>query len=216
MMVMFFQQWSGINALIYYGPLLMQSLGFTGNKINLLVSGGVNIVQFIAVFPAILYIDRCGRKPLLRGGSAFMGISHMVISLLGGICVHSSIWRELRADFMDPSYLKLAEQLYDPITFSVRHDSELTINWSVLIGLVTPALMERSPAGTFGIFACACFAAYLWSTYIVPETANVSLEEIDSVFRSSAGREDIQVKKEIERNLGLNDLIRGVVREQEQ
>lgn len=54
-------EWSGINALLYYGPLLMRSLGFTGNTVNLMVAGGVNIVQFLAVLPAILYIDRWGK-----------------------------------------------------------------------------------------------------------------------------------------------------------
>jgi len=61
-MVMFFQQWSGINALLYYGPLLMRSLGFDGSTVNLMVAGGVNIVQFLAVLPAILYIDRWGES----------------------------------------------------------------------------------------------------------------------------------------------------------
>jgi hypothetical protein len=56
-------EWSGINALIYYGPLLMRSLGFSGNTVNLLVAGGVNIVQFLAVLPAILYIDKLGEWP---------------------------------------------------------------------------------------------------------------------------------------------------------
>jgi hypothetical protein len=54
-------EWSGINALLYYGPLLMRSLGFNGNTVNLMVAGGVNIVQFLAVLPAILYIDRWGK-----------------------------------------------------------------------------------------------------------------------------------------------------------
>jgi hypothetical protein len=38
----------------------MRSLGLNGNTVNLLVAGGVNIVQFLAVFPAVLYIDRWG------------------------------------------------------------------------------------------------------------------------------------------------------------
>ena len=46
-------------------------------------------------------------------------------------------------------------------------------------------------------FACACFAAFLWSTHIVPETANVSLEEIDAIFNSSAAQEDLQRKFEV-------------------
>jgi len=81
-MVMFFQQWSGINALLYYGPLLMRSLGFDGSTVNLMVAGGVNIVQFLAVLPAILYIDRWGRKRLLRIGSVAMAVSHLLIALL--------------------------------------------------------------------------------------------------------------------------------------
>lgn len=52
-------------------------------------------------------------------------------------------------------------------------------------------------SGTFMVFACACFAAYLWSTYVVPETANVSLEEVDAVFRSSVGQEDAQLKSQV-------------------
>lgn len=52
-------------------------------------------------------------------------------------------------------------------------------------------------SATFMTFAIACSLAYFWSTYFVPETANVSLEEIDAVFRTSAGQEDAQLKREV-------------------
>ena len=85
--MMAYTEWSGINALLYYGPTLVQSIGLQGNTVTLLVSGGIGIVQFIAAFPAIIYIDQwgesirfsapqspllnmicnVGRKPLLRG-----------------------------------------------------------------------------------------------------------------------------------------------------
>ena len=51
--------------------------------------------------------------------------------------------------------------------------------------------------GTFLIFSLACFAGYLWSTYLVPETANVSLEEIDAVFGSNAGLEELELKSQV-------------------
>lgn len=38
----------------------MHSLGLRGDTISLLVSGGVGVVQFFAVLPAILYIDQVG------------------------------------------------------------------------------------------------------------------------------------------------------------
>jgi hypothetical protein len=53
-------EWSGINALLYYGPTLVKSIGLSGDTVSLLVSGGIGIVQFFAVFPAILYIDKFG------------------------------------------------------------------------------------------------------------------------------------------------------------
>ncbi|KAA1467576.1 general substrate transporter [Dentipellis sp. KUC8613] len=230
-MIMFFQQWSGINALIYYGPLLMQSLGFTGNTVNLMISGGVNIVQFLAVFPAILFIDKWGRKPLLRGGSAVMAIAHWLISLLvynyggqwsdhpggawlavGGVYLFTAAY----GISFGPVGWVLPSEVF-PLSMRGKGVSLATAsNWlnNFLIGLVTPSLLKISPSGTFGIFACACFTAYLWSTYMVPETANVSLEEIDAVFRTSAGQQDKQLKKQIEHDLGLYDLIRGIVREQ--
>ena len=50
---------------------------------------------------------------------------------------------------------------------------------------------------TFFIFSTACFLAYLFVTYFVPETANVALEEIDAVFRSAASGEDLALKREV-------------------
>jgi hypothetical protein len=86
-------------------------------------------------------------------------------------------------------------------------------NWinNFLIGLITPPLMEMSSAATFMIFSCACFGAYMWSSYVVPETAGISLEEMDAVFGSAAGQKDRKRKSELERELGLHDLIKSLV-----
>ena len=56
-------EWSGINALLYYGPTLMRSLGLEGEAATLMSAGGIGIVQFFAVLPAIAYIDRLGTYP---------------------------------------------------------------------------------------------------------------------------------------------------------
>ncbi|KAG8733168.1 hypothetical protein FRC11_008230 [Ceratobasidium sp. 423] len=42
-LTMFFQQWTGINAVLYYAPSIFQSLGLSGNTISLLATGVVGI-----------------------------------------------------------------------------------------------------------------------------------------------------------------------------
>ena len=59
-------EWSGINALLYYGPTLVHEIGLQGDTVTLVVAGGIGIVQFLAVLPAILYIDRLGWYSSLR------------------------------------------------------------------------------------------------------------------------------------------------------
>lgn len=56
-------EWSGVNALIYYAPLLMQTLGLNPDGDGILIAAGfVSIAQFIAVTPALLLIDRVGES----------------------------------------------------------------------------------------------------------------------------------------------------------
>ncbi|EIW54398.1 general substrate transporter [Trametes versicolor FP-101664 SS1] len=228
-LMMFFQQWSGINALLYYGPTLMHSLGMQGDAATLLSAGGIGIVQFLAVLPAIAFIDRLGRRPLLRGGSLAMALSHLTIALL--VRQYSADWSA--HTFAARTALACVYTFtaaygvsYGPIgwilpseVFPLSARSKgvalsTASNWTnnFLIGLLTPVFMEYSASGTFLIFAVACSLGYIWSTYSVPETANVSLEEIDAVFESSAGREDVALKHQIEVDLGLHDLVRRVTR----
>ncbi|KAG6809898.1 hypothetical protein H0H92_014199 [Tricholoma furcatifolium] len=224
-LIMVFQQWSGINALLYYGPSIVKSIGMRGDTTTLLVSGGIGIVQLLAVIPAILFIDRFGRKPLLRAGSALMTASHLIIALLvfqfeADWSAHSTAaWMAVIGIYtftaaygmsFGPIGWVLPSEVF-PLSMRSKGVAISTAsNWvnNFFIGLITPVIMEMSPSGTFLIFAIACSLAYFWSTYSVPETANVSLEEIDAVFASSAGTEDAQLKEQIELDLGLRDLVR--------
>ena len=69
----FFQQWTGINAILYYAPTIFQNLGLSGNTISLLATGVVGIVMLLATIPTLFYIDKLGRKPILTIGAIGMG-----------------------------------------------------------------------------------------------------------------------------------------------
>jgi len=69
-----FQQLVGINIIFYYGEVLWKSAGATEQwalRINLLTG----LVNILATIPAIVLIDRVGRKPLLLVGSAGMTVT---------------------------------------------------------------------------------------------------------------------------------------------
>ncbi|KAJ7612035.1 general substrate transporter [Mycena polygramma] len=227
-LMMVFQQWSGINALLYYGPTLVRSIGLQGETVGLLVSGGIGIVQFLAVGPAVVYIDRLGRKPLLRGGSAVMAFSHLVIAILvqqfqtdwpaHGLAAWVAVAGIYTFTFaygvsFGPIGWVLPSEVF-PLSVRGRGVALATAsNWinNFFIGLVTPVMMEVSAAGTFLTFATACFLAYLWATYSVPETAGVALEDMDRVFGNEVGREDASRRREVEEELGLREVLAGLV-----
>jgi len=45
--IMFFQQWTGINAILYYAPKIFNGLGLSSNAVSLLATGVVGIAMFI-------------------------------------------------------------------------------------------------------------------------------------------------------------------------
>lgn len=79
---MFFQQWNGINAILYYAPTIFSDLGLTSNTVSLLATGVVGIVMFLATIPSVLYIDKLGRKPVLTIGAIGMATCHMIIAVI--------------------------------------------------------------------------------------------------------------------------------------
>ncbi|KAJ7454529.1 general substrate transporter [Mycena galericulata] len=227
-LMMVFQQWSGINALLYYGPTLVRSIGLQDDTVGLVVSGGIGIVQFLAVAPAVIWIDRLGRKPLLRGGSAAMAASHLIIAFLvqrfqADWPAHGvAVWTAVAGIYtftlaygvsFGPIGWVLPSEVF-PLSVRGRGVALSTAsNWAnnFIIGLITPVMMEVSPAGTFLTFSTACFLAYLWATYSVPETAGVALEDMDRVFGSEVGREDAARRRQVEEELGLREAIARLV-----
>lgn len=89
--ICFFTQFSGINAFVYYAPILFTSLG-QPYEMSLILSGMINIGQLIGVVPAMMYIDRLGRRGLAIWGAVGMGTAHAVMSGVYG--AFGDVWPE--------------------------------------------------------------------------------------------------------------------------
>lgn len=87
-MVGFFQQFVGINALIYYSPSLFETMGI-GYEMRLVLAGILNITQIVGVASSFYTMDAWGRRTLLIVGSAVMTVCHIVIAVLVGLYYNS-------------------------------------------------------------------------------------------------------------------------------
>ncbi|KAF2844584.1 general substrate transporter [Plenodomus tracheiphilus IPT5] len=224
---MFFQQWSGINAVLYYAPSIFSQLGLTGNTTSLLATGVVGIVMFLATIPAVLYIDRVGRKPILAVGAIGMGFSHIVIAIIlaknidrfheepgAGWAAVVMVWLFVIhfGYSWGPAAWILVSEVWPLSTRPYGTALGGSSNWmnNFIIGQITPDLLEKITYGTYILFGLISFlgAAFIW--FFVPETKRLSLEEMDIVFGSEGtALKDRERMEEINREIGLTAISGG-------
>ena len=88
LMLMFFQQFSGINAVIFYASDVFKT-GFNDNvDVNLVSAISIGVVQVLATLLSVMLVDKLGRKVLLTVSSIGMGLSSFVLAIYYYILVH--------------------------------------------------------------------------------------------------------------------------------
>lgn len=86
-----FQQFTGINAIMFYAPVLFNTLGFENDAslYSAVITGGVNVMATVV---SIYSVDKVGRRALLLEAGGQMFLAQIVIAIILGIKVsdHSS------------------------------------------------------------------------------------------------------------------------------
>jgi len=219
---MFFQQFTGINAILYYAPTIFQNLGLTGNTISLLATGVVGIVMFLATIPAVIWVDQLGRKPVLISGAFLMATCHIIVAIISSqfqdswpahkaagwaACVFVWIFAIAFGYSWGPCAWIIVSEIW-PLSVRAKGVSiGASSNWmnNFIIGQVTPPMMEHLRYGTFVFFGIFSFLGGVF-IFLIPETSGLTLEEMDTVFGAegeSLAKEDAQRQAEIYRRLGL-------------
>ncbi len=184
-------QLTGINAIIYYGPRIMEEAGL---KLSDALGGQViiGIVNVVATIFAIWKIDQYGRKKLMFGGITGMFISLILVGTLFMLEKTSSILfiifiLTFIASFAvsyGPVLWVLLSEIY-PTKIRGRAMSIATLAlWAgtAIIGQLVPWLLKTlSPAGTFLVFAVFCIPVP-FLLKLIPETKGKSLEEIENFW----------------------------------
>jgi len=225
-LTMFFQQWTGINAILYYAPTIFSGLGLSSNSVSLLATGVVGIVMFIATIPAVMYVDSWGRKPVLVTGAIGMAACHFIIAAI--VASFSDDWPHHQgagwaAVVMVWLFVIHFGYSWGPCAWIVVAEIwplsnrpygialGASSNWmnNFIVGQVTPDMLTHLKYGTyifFGIFT-ALGAAFI--AFYFPETKGLTLEEMDTLFGSVGTAEREKERwREVHAEVGLTELLR--------
>ncbi|KAF2018096.1 quinate permease [Aaosphaeria arxii CBS 175.79] len=223
-LVMFFQQWSGIDAIIYYASNVFLSLGLTGGTQALLATGVTGVVFFVSTLPAMAIIDKVGRKPMLQVGSIVMFVSMVIAGIMvakfrhdwvahsaEGWVVVAFIWvyvGAFGATWGPVSWTLVAEVF--PLSIRAKGASiGASSNWlnNFAVAFFVPPMLENWAWGTYIFFAAFLACGIVWVHFVLPETRGATLEEMDRVFGSRTGEEDAIMLEEARREIGLSFML---------
>ncbi len=185
-LVAFFNQMSGVNAILYFAPRIFEMAGYEQAAARL-TSVGVGVTNLIFTFVGLWLIDRLGRRTLLLIGSfgyiASLGLCSWSFysgnSTIVPVCVFAFIaahavgqgtviWVLIAEVF--PNQFRAAGQSLGSFTHWI---------FAALVATFFPmAVAKFEPGAIFAFFTGMMALQLLWVLTLVPETKGVPLEEM--------------------------------------
>ena len=185
--IAFFNQFSGINGILYYAPRIFEAAGI-GSSTALLSSAGIGLINVLFTILGMALIDRLGRKQLMYIGSLGYIISLSLVAmsfffewkglsvpvfLFVFIAAHAIgqgtvIWVFIAEIF--PTHLRAQGQAFGS-----------SVHWvlAATIPSLIPYLFSSVGAGVvFASFAVMMIWQIFWVKFKMPETKGISLEEM--------------------------------------
>ena len=192
----FLGQFSGINAVIYYGPRIFEQVGF-GSGSSLQVQILIGLVNMLTTFIAVLTVDRLGRKPLLTYG--LIGLIGCLVALAGLSGVAPAGWLVALvlvfifcyAFSLGPVQWVIIGELF-PASIRGRAVSLCTLAlWlaATLVGQFFPWLLEQvGIRAAFGFFAGMSLLLLVLIRRTLAETKGQSLEMLEAGWQADGDR----------------------------
>jgi SP family arabinose:H+ symporter-like MFS transporter len=185
-LIAFFNQLSGINAILYFAPRIFGLTGL-GAKAALLQSIGIGVTNLVFTFIGLWLIDRLGRRTLLYIGS-FGYIASLGLAAWAFFTNHFSIVPACIFGFIAAHAIGQGAVIWVFISeiFPNRHRAEgqalgSFTHWifAALLTTFFPKMVTAFPPGyVFSFFTGMMVLQLIWVKTMVPETKGVSLEQI--------------------------------------
>ncbi len=185
-LIAFFNQLSGINAILYFAPRIFELTGL-GAKAALLQSVGIGVTNLIFTFVGLWLIDRLGRRTLLFIGSFGYILSLGMVSW-AFFTAHYAIVPVCIFAFIAAHAIGQGAVIWVFISeiFPNRHRAEgqslgSFTHWifAALLTTFFPKMVTVfPPGGVFAFFAFMMVLQLIWVKTLVPETKGVPLEQM--------------------------------------
>ncbi|KAG5638132.1 hypothetical protein H0H81_001735 [Sphagnurus paluster] len=199
--VMIAQQMCGINIIAFYSSTIFSNAGYS-EKQSLLASWGFGMVNWVFAFPAVWTIDTFGRRNLL-----LFTFPNMAWTLLAaGFCFFIPADNAARVPciavfiFLFAAFYSPGEGpvpfTYSAEVFPLTH-REMGMSWAVatcffwssVLSLTFPSILSSfTSTGAFGFYAGLNVVAFVMIFFLMPETKQRTLEEMDYVFAVPTSR----------------------------
>ncbi|KAG1760994.1 hypothetical protein EDD22DRAFT_898726 [Suillus occidentalis] len=197
--VMFGQQFCGVNVIAYYSSNIFLASGFS--QVSALASSlGFGALNWLFALPAVFTIDTYGRRNLLLFTFPCMAICLLITGFSfwstseTGRVAGVSIGIYLFAIFYSPgegpvpfTYSAEAFPLYIR-DIGMSFATATTWFWNFILSITWPSLiLAFKPQGAFGWYAAWCCILWVLILLFVRETKGKTLEELDQVFAVPLG-----------------------------
>lgn len=198
--IFFFQQFSGVNTIIYYSPIIFQMAGIVSNTASILpaiIIGGVNV---LACFVSVLLLDKVGRRKLYMTGICGMIPSLIIL----GLCFHFKEYLGASLPYfavisivcyiifiaisLAPLGWLLISEIFPLNVRGVGMSIGSLAHWAfnaVIAFTFLKLINGIGIAGTFWLYGLICIAGAVWGYYYIPETKGKSLEDIEKHWKQN-------------------------------
>ena len=204
--LMYMQQFCGVNVLAYYSSLVFSDAGYGTQRLTpkgvevptrsaLLASMGAGILNFAFATPAIWTIDTFGRRGLLLATFPLMAFFHFLTGL--AFQIHPGTTRKVLVTLGMYLFVVAYSPGEGPVPFVYTAESmplynralgisiATSVNWlfTFVLSITFPSFWTTfHPTGTFLYYAAWCVVGFFLVLFFVPETKGRTLEELDAIF----------------------------------
>lgn len=207
-LIAFFNQLSGINAIIYFAPRVFELAGIDKQG-AFLQSVGIGLVNLVFTMAGLYLIDRWGRKKLMLIGSFGYIISLTAVAAafyfnyLGGMIVPSLLFLFIASHAIGQGAViwVFISEIFPNSVRAYGQSLGASTHWilAAIITTIFPILAVKiGPAPIFTFFALMMVLQLLWVIFLMPETKGKSLEELETklIKVKPYGKKKVLVKKE--------------------